>query len=859
MSGEQTAVVQAVQQGSHAIVTAVPGAGKTELSKFLASSIKGDTLVLTYNRALADSTSDRLDALGNEEQKSRCFTYHGLLSSLSGLTVHSDTLFETIMASPDDYIDDPRDWFLANAKLLVLDESQDLRPSYWYLVMWLITHVLNDLDALQIVALGDPRQLLYGFYTRNAADTRFLSMMDILLGNVNGRPWAKLSLTQSYRVSQPAANVVNVLTQSKPTHRIVSARTISDPKPVKLIVCDVFSDVQREFNDIVRGYSASDIFVTCSSINRRSPVVGLVEHLLSTLGNVCTTSPTPEQRCGLSMSLHCSGDAVSTGSVSSKGQSRQKATKGECKDETPAKDPCMYIRTYNSTKGLEAPLVIVINNGSLFQDITNALYVALTRSKYQLVIFQDRRYVMQSDLAKFANQLTDRDVDITVRRPPATRRKKPRADNDVPSRIKTDVLFSYLATESLSELLSLVDVRAILVESDDDEDLYAPTTEQPDTEIEHNVDFSVASTLPESTVVIDGAGLVHSATMLAAEFYFRQTIPAAITKALVRLSTKPDNRIRSPDGKTRLQCIQQGIRVLRSSVEMIEWSMASEYDKIDGVYRLLPLLAQLSAAMCTEGYAMAFVHMTHYTFVYNSTMVRKRMENLIHVISELGAESTSTDDYVFSVSDEGRYKYTDLTDVDHRITCTSSPDLVISKRILVNVVNTPHLDAKDLLSTVCDVDVCGANRGIVINVYNGVATEVSLTGGRPAFGEFMAMAMGTKFRKTRLLTARAFTDEYSISGSDITAARADAQLWSGAIDEEEEEKAKAEESDDDQVPTSVAPRRKRKQRRTRKRRRNSEAVVGRACARLRSEGTQVAYPEGLVSSVLIDEDEFSLL
>jgi superfamily I DNA/RNA helicase len=103
------------------------------------------------------------------------------------------------------------------------------------------------------------------------------------------------------------------------------------------------------------------------------------------------------------------------------------------------------VKTFCAAKGLEAKLVIVLHHKSMFQKIENSLYVALTRSSEQLVIFQEASTTTHSDIEQLSMNVQESpNIQIHVHRTlPVT--NPPEQNEDRPTqRILVDGMFNYV-------------------------------------------------------------------------------------------------------------------------------------------------------------------------------------------------------------------------------------------------------------------------------------------------------------------------------------------------------------------------------------------------------------------------------
>lgn len=130
---------------------------------------------------------------------------------------------------------------LPSADLFMLDECQDLRPSLYralgYILKAAMTRGPQACDALQMVLVGDPKQLLYDFYSGDEATAKYLEDPSTHFGHLTGRrEWQHLRLSVSYRLTPHVATVVNAIWDTD----IVGGNTDDDNRQVEYLCRNPF-------------------------------------------------------------------------------------------------------------------------------------------------------------------------------------------------------------------------------------------------------------------------------------------------------------------------------------------------------------------------------------------------------------------------------------------------------------------------------------------------------------------------------------------------------------------------------------------------------------------------------------------
>lgn len=211
-SAEQQAVLDAVASGRCVTVCSVAGSGKTTLMLQIAQALQQrepgrQAQIVTYNRALKDECEERIRELGLT-QTVRSATIHGLMARCAGRSCKNDTEMNDITADWD------RGQPMKNpisCEVILLDEVQDLRPSFYRAVKHLLHAAAN---GLQMVLVGDTKQLLYDFdsYGSDKASAQYIERPAEFFGEFTGtREWVALRLSVSYRLTPSMAAFVNVI------------------------------------------------------------------------------------------------------------------------------------------------------------------------------------------------------------------------------------------------------------------------------------------------------------------------------------------------------------------------------------------------------------------------------------------------------------------------------------------------------------------------------------------------------------------------------------------------------------------------------------------------------------------------
>ncbi len=413
---------------THVVLDAIPGAGKSTLALnlVLSCAARDQVLMISYNRSLADETRAKLERLPQAARgAAQIFTFHGLLSSLTEKVVSSDVDLHTELGELERTRSAPLAWKHSAFSVLVLDEVQDLRPDFFRLVRFLVDRVCTRRAELRVLMVGDVRQLLYSFYPYSGADPRYMSLAPELFAGVNSLPWARASLSVTFRCPAPVCSFVSAYARLcqdpvafRPPTAPAPAAGAAPPRalpPVQLLVCDVYRDAGTLLAaDLARETAAGrSVLVLSSSMNARSPAVSL--------GNLLV-------RAGVRTRVVRSGDLSESNTsrapppAPGEGAAGPPGPGGDGAEE----EGEATLRTFHTAKGLEGDVVVVFHLGPLLTaGLDPAFFVALTRARYRLVLVQDFRGTSLEELEEVAAELAEGQADVVVYREPAELRAAP--------------------------------------------------------------------------------------------------------------------------------------------------------------------------------------------------------------------------------------------------------------------------------------------------------------------------------------------------------------------------------------------------------------------------------------------------
>lgn len=272
-SEEQRLIVEAVRGDRCVRITAYAGTGKTTTAMIVVCSDAKTNLILTYNRALADETNATIRKL--KLTNVACRTYHaqvGIAAGMRGQCSNDAKMLQILrhwdagvpVASP---ISEDR---------VLLDEVQDMRPSFYRAVMHMVA------PGRQMLVLGDENQMLYDYGEDDAARLDYLQRPDVhFLAKTCERRWVSRTLSTSYRLTPKVAEFVNLLWGIE----IVAGNTRSD-LPVEYWCLNTYDPtLLRRLREVFASERAEDVAMLTpvnlhSADGKERPLQHVVNQLL---------------------------------------------------------------------------------------------------------------------------------------------------------------------------------------------------------------------------------------------------------------------------------------------------------------------------------------------------------------------------------------------------------------------------------------------------------------------------------------------------------------------------------------------------------------------------------------------------
>ncbi|KAI0447558.1 P-loop containing nucleoside triphosphate hydrolase protein [Xylaria telfairii] len=339
------------------VVSARPGSGKTATAEAIVAAYPDKrVVVLTYSKRLQHETHLRLRKYSNCE----ILTFHGMAKFLSNDCVCNDAILRDLREDVFRRNELPR-WSSAPFDIIVLDEFQDCTPLlFWLTNCFILANTPREGgQPPRIVVLGDERQSIYQF---RGADQRYLTLAPELLASISPYPFAKVTLGESFRLSNETAQFLNdaflggesYVTGSKP-----------GPKPIVLRYSPRNDyALAQALSTMIKYHGAKESAILAPYVRQNLALQKLINRL-SEKYHIPIAVPTDDD-----MAM----------------------------DDRVVREK-MCLSTIHQFKGSERDLVILSGIDSSFFKFTgrslpddrcpNEFFVALTRAKTQLVLIHD--------------------------------------------------------------------------------------------------------------------------------------------------------------------------------------------------------------------------------------------------------------------------------------------------------------------------------------------------------------------------------------------------------------------------------------------------------------------------------------
>lgn len=388
-------------------VNAVAGSGKTTTNLYIAKQYPEKRfLLITYNNKLKLETRRRVEEmkLDNIEVHS----YHSFCVKYYDRRCYTDQGIYRVLNK------ECGGMFLYD--VIVIDEIQDMTPLYFKLVK----QILESCNNPRLLLFGDVKQSIYDF---NKADSRFL----IYSGELFGREFKKLSLSNSFRLTPAIADFINYVLFSR--HMMTGASAEESRKPLYFIM-NSFSRMYDKLLDKGINIENGTTFIIAPSLRSSKTPVRIFANELTKLGIPIYVPVSDEEKL------------------------KQEVLEGK-----------IVFSSIHQAKGLEADNIIFYGfDESYFKYYKkdhdpyicpNEIYVACTRARNNLVIGHDYRhgympFVNEESVERYCELIKERTI-----------RGRKSNDYDSKKSISVTDLVRHLPSDLIRSLMEKIYIKVI--------------------------------------------------------------------------------------------------------------------------------------------------------------------------------------------------------------------------------------------------------------------------------------------------------------------------------------------------------------------------------------------------------------
>lgn len=335
---EQRRIIRALKKKKDVKVIAVAGSGKTTTILGLAGE-DINVLLLCYNNRLRTETMSRIDP---EMTNIEVHTFHSFCHSVLGEQLSSTDIGIIKITKTGSQFPLIYGGNIPKYDLIIVDEAQDITSVYYDLLVLLL-----DYTGAKLCLLGDPRQAIYQF---NGANEDYL----INAEKHFDRKFTELTLSESFRLTRPMAKFINGMYEGSSELAIKSSKK----SKISPIIFHRSGDSSlKQIIETVSRFPPGDILILMHSVKRspKRPSIILANELLKRGINV---------------------------------------TYGGFAHKESTEDSVLML-SYHQSKGLERPVVILLDLGTTYFDLSgedptkvpNLWYVAMTRSSSILIVY----------------------------------------------------------------------------------------------------------------------------------------------------------------------------------------------------------------------------------------------------------------------------------------------------------------------------------------------------------------------------------------------------------------------------------------------------------------------------------------
>lgn len=323
------------------VCSASAGSGKSTLLLHACLASTEPVLILAYNKPLASEMSEKLEQFGISH--AQVFTFHGLSSRVFQLTPDDAVMHDTVRTVKEGKL---KKKIEIGARRILIDEAQDMRDIYFELLK-----IIVPLQECQFLIVGDIQQMLYDYDEEDPARP------DYMLNPQNyftDSQWVFTRLSVSFRLTKPLAALANYLLDGP---KLVAGSKRKNITPSVVITCSPSNWIKKVpiyIREALQSFSPNEIAILVPSVrsaNGNRPVLDLINEMTYK---------------GIPLYIHGSDGAD------------PRISKGK-----------VIVSTWHASKGTQYDFTIVL--GVDEESKHNPLHVAVTRSKYEQIVVQDKK------------------------------------------------------------------------------------------------------------------------------------------------------------------------------------------------------------------------------------------------------------------------------------------------------------------------------------------------------------------------------------------------------------------------------------------------------------------------------------
>ena len=501
----------------------------------------------------------------------------------------------------------------------------------------------------------------------------------------------------------------------------ISSASNAPAAPVEIYVLDIYKDISKVIKDMLKDTEPEDVMILATSLNQRSSAVHVVNSLV---------------KSGYNIHVARSG-ALADGSCST--------------NSTSVTQNKIRFKTYHSSKGLESPVVFVINPNPLLTDQQKSFYVAITRACRRLIIFQDHKMVTMKELETLCERMsTPENLIVHIKRKPPTSVKL-RTFGEVPKYLSVSSMFSFIDMSNIEKLIDMTSVTKLLPPIDEE----ATKDMSKDDNIakeSYAMTMVVKKVSSQGKILfVDVLSIVGQAIIYAAQYFICQRLPKAVTTAVMASNTTDHPQI---------------MEILHTAINTIITPRAAGDSSITHAERRLPAFGAIATCLDSlSSFCEKITLLTSFDFMINPK-VFSRFERTVESIEfVLQLHPTMTrGDLKFDMKSSSVIKYQCADGKSHSIKMFASPTITTDIFVLV-LIHKPYISSEDTLYAIGCADTIGVPVCYISNIFTGELRQCELA--KDKYSLFMSTALHAKLHKEKPVDTSSFISSHVLDKTTI--------------------------------------------------------------------------------------------